>query len=96
MGYQTDYVGYFDIVPPLSQRERELVNRISGSPLVDSERSTGLRVADADDEVLRDLLGRSPLGWSNWITCPRGCCLSYDGGDKANHMIPWLTYVMRT
>lgn len=96
MGYQTDYVGYFDIVPPLGEQERQLVNRISGSLLVDGERGTGLRVADAGDQALRDLLGRSPHGWSNWIACPLGCCLSYDGGDKANHMIPWLTYLMRT
>jgi hypothetical protein len=24
------------------------------------------------------------------------CCLSYDGGDKANHMVPWLEFLMRT
>jgi hypothetical protein len=38
----------------------------------------------------------APQGWSNWESCYQGCCLSYDGGDKANHMIPWLKHLMRT
>ncbi|MDQ6527389.1 hypothetical protein RB608_27490 [Nocardioides sp. LHD-245] len=55
-----------------------------------------LRVANEDDEVLRELVSGAPRGWSNWTVCPQGCCLSYDGGDKANHMAPWLKFLMAT
>ena len=78
MGYQTDYIGYLQIEPPLGNREIELVNRI----YLDQTQS-GLRVADQHDGVIRELQAGAPRGWSNWTACPEGCCLSYDGGDKA-------------
>lgn len=34
MGYQTDFIGYLEIDPPLGQREITVVNRISGSPFL--------------------------------------------------------------
>lgn len=95
MGYQTDFVGYLQIEPPLGMRERSFINRISGSLFL-KESGGSLRVADEDDEVLRELMSRAPRGWSNWTVCPQGCCLSYDGGDKANHMAPWLKFLMAT
>jgi hypothetical protein len=95
VGYQTDFVGYLEIEPPLEERERSLVNRISGSVFMRNA-DTGLRVADGEDELLRDLMRDAPRGWSNWTACPQGCCLSYDGGDKANHMVPWLEFLMAT
>lgn len=95
MGYQTDFIGYLQIDPPLGPGERSLVNRISGSPFVE-ESTGGLRVTDEDDEALRELVERAPHGWSNWSVCSQGCCLSYDGGDKANHMVPWLMFLMGT
>lgn len=54
MGYQTDFIGYLQIQPPLGPRERSFINRISGSLFL--QKSGGsLRVADEDDEVLREL-----------------------------------------
>ncbi len=95
MGYQTDFIGYLQIEPPLGPRESTVINRISGSLFLD-EPNTGLRVADQADEVLRELVSHAPRGWSNWTVCRDGCCLSYDGGDKANHMVPWLKFLMAT
>ena len=95
MGYQTDFVGYLQIEPPLQERERSLINRISGSMFL-QESESGLRVANQDDELLRELMANAPRGWSNWAVCFEGCCLSYDGGDKANHMVPWLKFLMAT
>lgn len=95
MGYQTDFVGYLQIDPPLGRRESALLNRISGSLFL-QDSDGGLRVADEEDELLRGLLVGAPRGWSNWTVCPQGCCLSYDGGDKANHMVPWLKFLMIT
>jgi hypothetical protein len=93
MGYQTDFIGYLQIEPPLGPRERSFINRISGSLFL-QESSEALRVADEDDEVLRELVSGAPRGRSNWTACPQGCCLSYDGGDKANDMVPWLEFLM--
>lgn len=93
MGYQTDYVGYLHISPPLNEREIELINRVSGSIFLDRE-TTGLRVAEELDEAIRAHGDVPPRGWSNWSACPQGCCLTYNGGDKANHMVPWLKYLM--
>ncbi|MEQ6901827.1 hypothetical protein [Nocardioides sp. YIM 152588] len=95
MGYQTDFVGYLQIDPPLGPRERSAINRIAGSPYL-REPGAPLRVADEDDELLRGLLRDAPRGWSNWGVCDEGCCLSYNGGDKANHMVPWLRFLMAT
>lgn len=95
MGYQTDFIGYLQIEPPLGERERSFINRISDSLFL-QDSGGSLRVADADDEVLRELVAGAPRGWSNWTVCPAGCCLSYDGGDKANHMVPWLKFLMAT
>ena len=93
MGYQTDFVGYLHMTPSLNEREADLINRISGSIYLDREK-TGLHSVDEHDAALRELMAQAPRGWSNWTTCAKGCCLSYDGGDKANHMVPWLKYLM--
>lgn len=95
MGYQTDFIGYLHVQPALGDTEIAVVNRISGSIFLDPQEG-GLRAADVRDEALRELRADAPRGWSNWTACPQGCCLSYDGGDKANYMIGWLKYLMET
>lgn len=94
MGYQTALIGYLDIQPPLNEREIRVINLISGSAPTVSEPRTQL-AADCE-EMARLVGGSGPHGWSNWAVCSQGCCLSYDGGDKANHMIPWLLHLMST
>lgn len=37
MGYQTDFVGYLHVDPPLNDREIKLVNTISGSIYLDQQ-----------------------------------------------------------
>lgn len=95
MGYQTDFIGYLQVLPELNSGERDLVNRISGSMYAD-RRETGPRALDENEAGLMALRAGAPQGWSNWYVCPQGCCLSYDGGDKANHMVPWLRFLMST
>lgn len=95
MGYQTDFVGYLHIQPALTVPEITVVNRISGSIYLDRQ-DGGLRAIDDEEATLRELTADAPFGWSNWSACRQGCCLSYDGGDKANHMIPWLKFLMAT
>lgn len=95
MGYQTDFIGYLQVLPELNADERDLVNQISGSVYAD-RRATGLRALNEDEADVMALRAAAPQGWSNWCACPQGCCLSYDGGDKANQMVPWLTFLMST
>jgi hypothetical protein len=88
MGYQTDFVGYFHVQPHLNEIEIEFLNTVSGARLM---RPGGpLRAVGGEDARHTLLKERSPIGWSNWCACSEGCCLSYDGGDKANHMIAWI------
>lgn len=93
MGYQTDFVGYLHVQPALNDAEIALVNAISGH--LDADYGT-LRTVDDVEASRVELMAGAPCGWSNWEACSKGCCLSYDGGDKANHMIPWLKYLMAT
>jgi hypothetical protein len=95
MGYQTDFIGYLQIDPPLGERERAFVTKISGSLFL-HQTGGSLHMTDEDAEVLRGLMHGAPPGWSNWTVCPQGCCLSYDGGDKANFMAAWLKFLMAT
>jgi hypothetical protein len=94
MGYQTDFVGYLHVQPALNEAEIALVNAIAHGSF-GQDRGT-LRTVDADEASRIELESGAPYGWSNWEACPQGCCLSYDGGDKANHMVPWLKYLMAT
>jgi hypothetical protein len=95
MGYQTDFIGYLHVQPALNEAEIAVLNRLSGSIYYDRE-ETGLRVVDEESSAFHELTADAPRAWSNWTACSQGCCLSYDGGDKANHMIPWLKYLMVT
>lgn len=92
MGYQTDFVGYLHVHPSLNDAEIAWVNSTTHR-MVETERA-GLRTI-GDAEVSRiELESEAPWGWSNWEACSKGCCLSYDGGDKANQMIPWLKHLL--
>jgi hypothetical protein len=94
MGYQTDFVGYLHVQPALNHGEIDLINTIERLRY-ENERG-GLQAVDGRHASTLALLASAPHGWSNWAACSEGCCLSYDGGDKANHMIRWLRYLMAT
>jgi hypothetical protein len=94
MGYQTDFVGYLHVQPALNESEIALVNAIARRP---NRLDYGaLRTVDDETAARFALETGMPNGWSNWEACAQGCCLSYDGGDKANHMVPWLKYLLST
>lgn len=94
MGYQTDFVGYLYVQPALNETEIEFVNKASGTHL---PRPGGqLYAVEGASGRSAWLEAEAPPGWSNWCCCSEGCCLSYDGGDQANHMIPWIRYLAGT
>jgi hypothetical protein len=94
MGYQTDFIGYLHVQPSLNKAEMALIDQIAHMPPPGTAGDVG--AMGRVDDALLELASRAPQGWSNWETCGEGCCLSYDGGDKANHMIPWLKHLMST
>lgn len=94
MGYHTDWIGYLHVQPALNEHEIDLINRISGS-IFAAAPEPGSEVAGRVGAT-RDLMVGAPPGHSNWSACPQGCCLSYDGGDKANHMATWLKFLLAT
>ncbi|MGH3411756.1 MAG: hypothetical protein ACRDPH_01580 [Marmoricola sp.] len=93
MGYQTDFVGYLHVQPALNETEVALLNDVAHKHLWGR---AGLRKVDDREAAVLALKPAPPRGWSNWEACPQGCCLSYDGGDKANAMVPWLKHLMAT
>lgn len=90
MGYQTDFVGYLHIQPALNETEIRFINALSGAEPGENV----LEDMEKAEKSLLDLRYGMPRGWSSWAACPQGCCLSYSGGDKANHMIPWLKFLI--
>lgn len=94
MGYQTDFIGYLHVQPELNESEIALVNAITRGPI--GSDYGALRSLDDAEASRIQLESGAPVGWSNWGACSEGCCLSYDGGDKANHMVPWLKHLMVT
>lgn len=93
MGYQTDLVGYLHVQPELNATEIAFVNGITHRAI---SQDAGLRSVDDHEKARLELESVAPWGWSNWAACSEGCCLSYDGGDKANQMVPWLKYLLST
>lgn len=70
MGYQTDFVGYLQIDPPLGPRERSFINRVSGSLFL-QDPNGGLHVADQEDEALGELVRQAPRGGPTGPCVPR-------------------------
>lgn len=95
MGYPTDFIGYLHVTPPLNDSEIKLINSISRSIYLD-QRASGPRALGEDVEAINAVKAAAPWGWSNWTACAKGCCLSYDGRDKANQMVQWLKYLMES
>lgn len=93
MGYQTKWVGAINVTPPLNKTEIHVVNRLA-QVLYDDERSPGPRELAMSDAAILAFRQGVPRGWSTWGACAAGCCLSYDGSDKANFMVAWLKYLM--
>jgi hypothetical protein len=91
MGYQTDWIGYLHVQPAFNDTEIEFINRVSHSIFQESTLDR-----EQIEATLSELDVRPPRWHSNWTVCSEGCCLSYDGGDKANDMVQWLGYLMAT
>ena len=106
MGVTTRYLGHVDITPPLNQAEYDYLRLFSrsrrsfrdGGPYavlpVDPHEEAPTLHADAAAERANRIAEGQPGYWCQWVPCPRGCCLSWDGHEKFYAGGPWLQYLI--
>ena len=104
MGYTTDFVGWFQVDPPLNEDETDYLRAFSRTRRWD--RPAGPYVvlphplADDEDEPESDAYNRPATGepglWCPWTVTPRGTAIAFDGIEKAYNATKWLDYLIRT
>jgi hypothetical protein len=102
MGHTTDFLGHIDIHPPLNQDEVEYLLAFAGSRRFDREGGPyavpGNPRAEERESVDVDTYNRTAPGqpqlWCQWVPCPDGCCLSFDGREKFYEPVRWMRYLI--
>lgn len=106
MGVTTRYLGHVEISPPLDQAEYDSLRWFSRSrrsfreagpyavfPDDPHEEAPTLH-GDAAAERYNRLVEGRPSSWCQWVPCPRGCCLSWNGREKFYAGGSWLQYLI--
>jgi hypothetical protein len=106
MGVTTRYLGHVDIEPPLNQDEYDYLRAFSRSrrsyrdrgpyevfPRDPHDEVPGLH-GDAATERSNLIADGQPGYWCQWMPCPTGCCLSWDGHEKFYAGPAWLQYLI--
>lgn len=106
MGVTTRYLGHVTISPPLNQAEHDYLRLFSrsrrsfreGGPYevlpVDPHEEAPTLHGDAAAERYNRIAEGQPGYWCQWVPCPRGCCLSWDGREKFYAGAAWLQYMI--
>jgi hypothetical protein len=106
MGVTTRYLGHVDIEPPLNQAEHDDLRLFSrsrrsfrdGGPYAvlpdDPHEEAPTLHGDAAAERSNRIADGQPGYWCQWVPCPRGCCLSWNGQEKFYAGGPWLQYLI--
>lgn len=104
MGYTTDFIGHFEIRPALNLAEREYLAAFSASrrwarpggpyAVPDHPGLEEARGDTADHEDYNVPPPGQPQLWCQWVVCPEGCCLSWDGREKFYEPARWLIYLV--
>jgi hypothetical protein len=106
MGVTTRYLGHVEISPPLNQDEHDYLRAFSRSRR--SHRDRGpyeVFPTDPDDEAptlhgdaaaerYNRIADGQPGYWCQWVPCPQGCCLAWDGHEKFYAGGAWLQYLI--
>jgi hypothetical protein len=102
MGYTTDFLGHIDIDPVLNEHEQAYLAAfglarhfdrpagsydVPGNPYADDRQGVDL------DAYNRLGTGKPQL-YCQWVVCPTGCCLSFDGNEKFYEPVQWLRYLI--
>ena len=106
MGVTTRYLGHVSIEPPLNQSEHDYLRLFSGSrrsfrkhgpyevfPTDPGEEVPTLH-GDRAAERYNRLAEGQPGYWCQWVPCPRGCCLGWNGHEKFYAGDAWLEYLI--
>lgn len=106
MGVTTRCLGHVSIDPPLNQPEYDYLRLFArsrrsfreGGPYavlpVDPHEEAPTLHGDAAADRANLIAEGQPGYWCQWVPCPRGCCLSWDGHEKFYAGGPWLEYLV--
>jgi hypothetical protein len=106
MGVTTTYLGHIEISPPLNQAEYDYLTLFSrsrrslrvGGPYAVWPRDPRDEVPTlhGDEAAARAnrIADGQPGYWCQWVPCPTGCCLGWDGHEKFYGGALWLQYLI--
>jgi hypothetical protein len=106
VGVTTRYLGHVAIEPPLNQAEHDYLTMFSrsrrslrdGGPYAvwprDPDEEVPTLHGDAAAERSNQIADGQPGYWCQWVPCPRGCCLSWNGQEKFYAGGAWLQYLI--
>jgi hypothetical protein len=106
MGVSTTYLGHIEITPPLNQAEYDYLRMFSRSRRSHRDGGPyGVWPRDPHDEApmlhgdeaaarANQIAEGQPGYWCQWVPCPHGCCLGWDGQEKFYAGSAWLQYVI--
>jgi hypothetical protein len=102
MGVSTTYIGHVEIEPPLNVAERDYLSAFAasrrswrrGGPYAVTPEDPDTGSSDAAVDRYNRIAAGQPSLWCQWVPCPRGCCLSWNGHEKFYAGASWLQYLM--
>jgi len=102
VGYNTDFSGKINVVPPLNEFEISFIKEFSktrhqgyvGGPYVvtDFVHLTGGEVPGAQNTPPKG----QPGLWCDWVSTDDGTAIEWDGGEKFYDSAAWMTYLIDT
>lgn len=102
MGVQTEYLGHIEIEPSLTLREISYLSAFSrsrrcgcsGRPYGVPELGANHVGAEKSTDRCNRMAKGQPSLWCQWVPCPTGCCLAWDGREKFYAGTAWLQYLI--
>lgn len=101
MGVNTTYMGHIEIEPPLNPAERDYLTAFAASrrswrragPDAVEPRDPHTGSSDTAVDRYNRIAQGKPSLWCQWVPCPSGCCLSWDGHERFYAGPSWLQYL---
>jgi hypothetical protein len=102
MGVSTHYLGHVEIMPSLNQAEYDYLHAFArsrrsyrpGGPYAVSPEDPHTGSGDREVELYNQIADGQPGYWCQWVPCPHGCCLVWDGHEKFYAGPAWLRYLI--
>jgi hypothetical protein len=102
MGVSTNYLGHVEIVPSLNQAEYDYLHAFARSrrsyrpegPYAVSPEDPHAGSGEQEVELYNQIADGQPGYWCQWVPCPHGCCLVWDGHEKFYAGPAWLQYLI--